>query len=251
MRLTDAELTAWGQEFYESRGREYSRNALAEDAGVNPPTVMYMSRRDDIDPALLLWVARTYRADPVASLAMVDRYAFLGKAPCSPGMRDVLAATDPGFIVTEVGQRLRGAPSCGVDPWAPWSAWPVRLLSWFGYCAPENYRSVLRSMSDITDSSLSSRLRGRWDYPLGELVQGARQLGLDPVFALVVAGYITDDEAGLNPNLRGEVLAKVSDGDLLAAAAHHYRFVQQGTAWSAEAVDKNRVRARPSRSKAK
>ena len=50
---------------------------------------------------------------------------------------------------------------------------------------------------------------------------------MDPVYALVLAGAITPQEAGYGENLRKDALLAVSDDDLLALTMKQQRYVRR------------------------
>lgn len=93
----------------------------------------------------------------------------------------------------------------------------TNVLSWAEYVkriTPSMTQSDIAAKAGVNQTVVSRWLSGRSAPRVESLIRLTRALGRSPVEALVAAGYITADEAGLRPNLQISV-REIPTDDLL------------------------------------
>lgn len=226
MRLTSAELDAWVHELYSQSGEKLTWTKVARDAGFKTVTVSMQRTRNQVDAQMLLNICRARDLHPLRGLARVPRWSFLGEVPSKPTEVEVLAATHPAHALQELTDRLIVKGPRPPD-FEDWDAYPARFSTWIDVAGTSSTREMLRDTLGLTASSLSGRLNGRERFRVDEVIDGFSAAHMDPVYALVLAGAITPNDAGYPPSMREDAILAVSDDDLLSLSARQQRYIRR------------------------
>lgn len=226
MRLTSAELDAWARELYSRLGEKLSWTRVSRDAEFKSVTVSMQRTRNQVDAQMLINICHTRKLDPLRELSRIPRWSFLGEATSKPTQVEILASVHPAYALQELTDRLlvRIPKPPG---FASWDDYPARFSTWIDVAGTNSTRETLRETLGLTASSMSKRLNGRERFRVDEVIDGFSAAQMDPVYALVLAGAITPQDAGYGENLRKDALLAVSDDDLLALTMKQQRYVRR------------------------
>lgn len=217
MRLSTEEFTAWSEGFYERASMGFAGNAnwiqIAKDAPFTDSRLSVQRSREVIDALAIINISRTYDVNPLPELARIPQWEPLTKFPLKPSNREVLSSLHLGHILRELADRMDKAVLRHSDLGA-WDSYYGRFSTWFDVAGSEAAKLRLREAIKIgSASAMSSRLNSHIKFGVDEILDGFMLIGVNPVYALVLAGHITDEEAGYSATLRQDVLRSVIDED--------------------------------------
>ena len=227
MRLTTEELSAWAEPLYSSLGEKLTWSKVASDADFRSVTISMQRTRNEVDAQLVINVARKRGLDPLAELARIPRWKHLTESRSSPSQLEIVASLNPGHLFQELSDRLLIKAPAHTDL-GPWDSYHARFSSWIDVAGPENARDILRAALQLrTSSTLSGKLNSRAKFEVDEAIDGFSALGMDPVYALVLATRLTSGEAGYADTIREDALLSISDDDLLTLAQKQARYTSR------------------------
>lgn len=226
VRLTAAELSAWVEPLYQRLHEKLTWAKVAHDSGFKTVTVSMQRTRNQVDAQMLINICHTRGLDTVQELARVPRWRHLAQRKSSPSQLEFIASLHPAHALQEIADRLViRAPN--YPDFGPWDTYPGRFSTWIDVAGPPNARETLRTALELTASSMSGRLNDREKFRVDEVIDGFTAVEMDPVYALVLAGAITPQEAGYDPNIRQDALLSVSDEDLLEVNQRQQRYMRR------------------------
>ena len=227
MRLTTDELSAWAEPLYKSFGEKLTWATVARDADFRGVTISMQRTRNEVDAQLVINVARKRGLNPLDELARIPRWKHLTAARSAPSQMEIVASLNPGHVFQELSDRLLIRAPAHPDLGA-WDSYHARFSSWIDVAGPENARDVLKSALQLrTSSTLSGKLNSRAKFEVDEAIDGFTALGMDPVYALVLATKLTPQEVGYADTIREDALLSISDDELLALVQKQARYTSR------------------------
>jgi hypothetical protein len=170
-------------------------------------------------------LARAFGMDPLTELARIPRWQSLTSTlPSTPTAREILSSLHPRHIFHELGDRLGDDRRRQIEL-EPWDNYYARFSAWFDVAGGDAAKDRLAEVLQIgSPSTMSARLNNRIRFEVDDILDGFIPAGMDPVLALVLAGWITDQEAGYAPTLRVQTLVGVHVDELLYMMQKQMRF---------------------------
>jgi len=219
VRLSVDETTAWAEDFYVRAGYPFNKDvpwaSIARDAKFSTSKLRVQRKRNEIDALILINVSRTYGMNPLAELARIPRWQYLASIISMPSTRQILSSLNPRHILYEIGDRL------GIDlprhiELEPWISYYARFSIWFDVTGGEAAKNRLAEILQLSSpTSMNARLNSRIRFEVDDILDGFVSAGMDPIYALVLAGWITDTEAGYAQTLRRQSLISAHIDELL------------------------------------
>lgn len=229
MRLTSQELSDWADQFYAAQGMKREWTRLAQDAGAKIVTLSVQRRRNDVDVSVVLKASRAHGVNPLSELRKIPRFSHLPEEPTTPTMRQLVAPLNPGHILKELSERALSQPPRN-QPLENWAEYPHRLAALIDIEGGEGAREVLQSILGIKASALSNRLNSLSVFPSDEVIQGFPEVGLDPVYGLVLTGHLYAYEAGYPHDVREVGLKRIEDEELLNLSSQQAKYLRRDLA---------------------
>lgn len=227
MRLTTSELSAWAEPVYESFGEKLTWTRVANDSDFRGVTISMQRTRNEVDAQIVVNVSRKRGLDPLEQLGKIPRWNHLVSARSLPTQLEVVASLNPAHVFRELSDRLVIQTSGNIDL-GPWDNYHARMSSWIDVAGPDNARDTIRVAIKLrTSSTLSSKLNSRAKFEVDEVIDGFTAAGMDPVYALVLAGKLTPSEAGYPDTIREDALLTISDEDLILVSQKQVRYTSR------------------------
>lgn len=240
MRLKADVFKAWADS-KQPGGGPVTWKTIAAQAGTPMVTVLRQKTKDALDPRLVLRISRTMRCDPLQELASFPGYEVLRGAPPRPTEGEILTQVCPRGIFHEISARLHEEDRSTDPPLSPWGGFAYAFVSWVSWAGPRNYNELIRRRLEISTTAVAKKL-SQPQVLVEQVIPVCSAVDLDPVLALVILGHITDEEAGLAPDLRESVLRRCAPEDLVSQLQHVERFLRRRL-HIAEVVDEVAARA--------
>ena len=191
---------------------------LCRMAGIKRSTLAQQLVRGKVSVSTVVRVARACDQDPVAALSFFAEYHDLQTGCRRPTARELISQVSYVCIL-----QLLVARSLHPDPapedLPPLCAYPHRnsVRAWFEAIDRGDLRQRLSAKSGVAPQNLSAQLSaGRLSTDLA--VEAARLAGVSLTSGLVATGLLTPDECGWPVGGREQVLAELSDADLVFLA---------------------------------
>lgn len=227
MRLTTSELSSWAEPVYASFGEKLTWTKVANDADFRGVTISMQRTRNEVDAQIVVNVARKRGLDPLTQLGKVPRWNHLSTVRSLPTQLEIVASLNPAHVFRELSDRLLDKPPVNSDL-GTWGNYHARMSSWIDVAGPENARDIIRDAIKLrTSSTLSGKLNSRAKFDVDEVIDGFTAAGMDPVYALVLAGKLTPMEAGYADTIRKDALLSISDEDLLLLSQKQLRYTSR------------------------
>jgi len=227
VRLTSDEFSAWAEPLYQSLGEKLTWTKVSIDADFHGVTISMQRTRNQVDPQIIINVARKRGLEPLEQLGRIPRWNYLSAVRSTPSQLEIIASLSPAHVYRELADRLLiNAPRH--SDFGPWDAYHGRLSTWVDVAGPDNARDVMRRELQLrTSSSLSRKLNSHSKFDADEAIDGFTAAGMDPVYALVLANVLTPQEAGYSDTIREDALLSISDEDLLHLCQRQVRYTSR------------------------
>lgn len=227
MRLTTEEMTAWATQFYGRLGEKVNWSKVARDAEFVPVTFNVQRTRNQVDPQVIINIARKYGLNPLDELARIPRWEHLISTRSSPSQQEIVTSLHPAYVLQELADRLLGRASNYPD-FESWEGYYGTFSTWVDVAGSEIARERLRAALHLgSKTALSNKLNSRSRFAVDEAIDGFTAAGMDPVYALVLASLITAEEAGYPETIRQDALLSISNEDLLYLCQRQVRYTSR------------------------
>lgn len=198
---------------------------IAEQAQFSLVTVMRQKSKGTMDPQLVLEISRHWGHDPLAELGQFPGYEVLTQPPVQPTTMEALTQIPPELILGETHARLVEEPPA--EQQIPdWGQFPYAFSSWISAMGPRDYNAAIRSVLGVSDSAVAKKITTP-QFKVNETVAVCLGLDLNVRLALLILGYVTENEAGVEPDLRAKALKDSSGEELIAQIHHVERFMRR------------------------
>jgi hypothetical protein len=165
--------------------------------------------------------------NPVDELSWIPRWHYLASITSKPSEREILSCLHPRHILRELADRMGDYAPPRMEL-APWDDYYARFSTWFDVTGGEAAKDRLAEAIQLTSSSaMSARLNSHTRFNVDDILDGFLPARMDPIYALVLAGYITDTEAGYSSALRQQALVSAPNDELLYMMQKQMRFTMR------------------------
>lgn len=227
MRLTTEEMTGWATQLYGRFGQKVNWSKVSRDADFVPVTFNVQRTRNQVDPQVIINIARKYGLNPLDELAQIPRWEHLRTTPSRPSQQEIATSLHPAYVLQELVDRLlERAPN--YPDFGSWEGYYGSFSTWVDIAGSEIARERLRAALNLgSKTALSAKLNSRSRFAVDEAIDGFTAAGMDPVFALVLASLITAEEAGYSATVRQDALLSISNEDLLYLSQRQVRYTSR------------------------
>lgn len=223
MGLDAKQVRSWTRQFTPT-GDALSWSVIANQSGVPLGTLTVQRTKNNIDAKVVLAVARANGKNALMELSSFEGYSSLAKTYDHPGIRELLTQVPLRDLFSEITTRLQETPR--QEPYlGPWGEVERGLAAWFGLRG-HDYGTVIRRILQIGEQSASRKVN-KPQFKVDQIVPVADALELNPKFALLILGYINENEAEIEPLAREKALHDATADDLSDHLDHILRHVRR------------------------
>ena len=223
MGLDAKQVKRWANGFNPD-GDGLSWSEIAKQAGMPLRTLTVQRSKNNIDANLVFEIARYNHRDPVGELSQFAGFASLSGDYPAPSTRELLTQVDTNQVFSEIAYRLgevqRKAPQL-----SRWGSMNRGLVAWLGL-AGRDYGVTISKVLNISDAGASRKVNLP-QFKVEQIVPVCDALGLNPKFALLVLGYLTDEETGVSSTAREDALVSATGDELADHLSHVLRHIRR------------------------
>lgn len=208
------------QAWLDQEASHLSHAAVCRAAGIKRSTLAQQFVRGRVTISTVAAVSRSLRQPVVETLSKFETYADLRAGVLRPTDAELLSQVSDLDLLAEILHRK--AQPLGVQPPTPPELAPIphqdSVRAWMDAIGDSEFRRRVASDAGIAPQNLSAQISAnRLNAEIA--IKAARLANVGVTNGLVVAGFITPEEAGWAPASRREVLSRTATSVLAGLAS--------------------------------
>lgn len=208
MRIPDADFQRW-LESVTPTGESRSTATVAERAGMSRSGLANQRAKDQVDLGVVIHYCRAIELDPVEQLRRLAGSDIPTKGE-RPAQDEILSQVPLLDLLGEASSRLRGD-----SPMRPISAaGPDAFARWIHSAVPRGGIDRISAELGMSKAQVSKK-NAKNNWALGQLLRLCAVDGLNVLWGMATAGWVTYEEAGFPVHIREMTLDAATSDDLV------------------------------------